>query len=100
MIAMDVTGFWTLIADARSQVPDPDDGAAIAERVNAILAAAPPDVASRAYRAVTGQDVPRDRVSISYPELDPSWDFDFDDWDQLRSRLPRLVALYQGHHGN
>lgn len=34
------------------------------------------------------------RVStIRYPELDPGWDFDFDDRAELKRRLPHLAAL-------
>jgi hypothetical protein len=34
------------------------------------------------------------RVStIQYPELDPGWEFDFDDRAEMKRRLPRLAAL-------
>jgi hypothetical protein len=51
-------------------------------------------IASRAYRAATGEELPRRAGRIKYPELDPGWDFDFDDRAEMARRLPRLTALF------
>ena len=49
----------------------------------------------QAYRSVTGADgLPRPADPVAMPELDPDWDFDFDDWAEMERRLPRLAALH------
>jgi len=50
-------------------------------------------IALKAHRAATGQNLPDRVFTIRYPELDPEWDFNFDDLTELRRRLPRLAAL-------
>ncbi|WP_406096936.1 DUF4240 domain-containing protein [Streptomyces sp. NBC_01013] len=47
-----------------------------------------------AYREATGETLPPDSFTIDYPALDPEWDFDFDDAEQVALRLPKLDALY------
>jgi len=51
-------------------------------------------IASRAHRAATGEDLPPHPFPIRHPELDPAWDFDFDDRIEMKQRLPRLAALF------
>lgn len=51
-------------------------------------------IAWTAYEAATGRALPADSFTISYPELDPSWAFDFDDAEETTVRLPRLSALF------
>ncbi|MFI7352941.1 DUF4240 domain-containing protein [Streptomyces avidinii] len=51
-------------------------------------------IAWTAYEAGTGRELPADSFTISYPVLDPSWDFDFDDNEEMAARLPRLSALF------
>ncbi|MFH8388039.1 hypothetical protein ACH4E7_45445 [Kitasatospora sp. NPDC018058] len=51
-------------------------------------------IAWTAHRAATGEELPNDAFTIRYPELDPEWDFDFEDGDKLGRRLPRLADLY------
>ncbi|HEY9368316.1 DUF4240 domain-containing protein [Streptomyces sp.] len=51
-------------------------------------------IAWDAYETVTGAELPSDAFTITYPELDPDWDFDFDDHDRVAARLPRVAALY------
>jgi hypothetical protein len=36
-------------------------------------------IASRAYRAATGEELPHRAATIRYPQLDPACAFDFDD---------------------
>lgn len=50
-------------------------------------------IAYRAHRQATGEDYPDCVFTIRDPELDPEWDFDFDDRTEMRRRLPRLAAL-------
>jgi Protein of unknown function (DUF4240) len=50
-------------------------------------------IAWHAHRAATGEDLPPGAFTVRYPELDPAWDFDFDDDAEMRRRLPRLSAL-------
>jgi hypothetical protein len=51
--------------------------------------------ASLAYEQVTGTDeLPDEGFVIEYPDLDPDWDFDYDDVAEMQRRLPRLVALF------
>jgi Protein of unknown function (DUF4240) len=54
-------------------------------------------IASRAYRAATGEELPRRALRVKYPELDPGWDFDFEDQAEMARRLPRLAALFLGY---
>jgi len=51
-------------------------------------------IASKAHRAATGEELPPHRFPIRYRELDPAWDFDFDDRTGMKRRLPRLAALF------
>nr|WSX50810.1 DUF4240 domain-containing protein [Streptomyces sp. NBC_00974] len=51
-------------------------------------------IAWTAYETATGRELPADSFTISYPPLDPSWDFDFDDTAETAARLPRLSALF------
>ncbi|MFI6606747.1 DUF4240 domain-containing protein [Streptomyces sp. NPDC050507] len=51
-------------------------------------------VAWDAYREATGEELPQDAFTIDYPDLDPEWDFDFDDAERVALRLPGLDALY------
>ncbi|MFF3650222.1 DUF4240 domain-containing protein [Streptomyces sp. NPDC002181] len=51
-------------------------------------------IAWTAYESATGRELPADSFTISYPALDPSWDFDFDDTALTSTRLPRLSALF------
>ncbi|WP_043515865.1 MULTISPECIES: DUF4240 domain-containing protein [unclassified Actinoplanes] len=50
------------------------------------------NVASNAYLAATGHELPHDAFTIRYPELDFTWDFD--DEAEMRQRLPRLTDLH------
>jgi Protein of unknown function (DUF4240) len=50
-------------------------------------------IAYRAHRKATGEEFPMLVSAIQYPELDPGWDFDFDDRAEMKRRLPRLAAL-------
>ncbi|MFL6117102.1 MAG: DUF4240 domain-containing protein [Catenulispora sp.] len=51
-------------------------------------------MASRAFTKATGQE-DSSRYTVVYPDLDPSWNFDFDDSAEMRRRLPRLTQLYR-----
>jgi hypothetical protein len=53
-------------------------------------------IASRAYRIVTGGELPGRSFRIEYPELDSEWGFDFEDRAEMARRLPRLAALFLG----
>ncbi|MFD3487553.1 DUF4240 domain-containing protein [Streptomyces sp. NPDC058665] len=171
--------FWRLIEAAREQVPDPEDGEAVADRASELLAARPveeivaaqqtlwnvlgdsytnplwaaaylinggcsddgfdyfrgwllsqgeevyarvvaaPDtlaelpvvraastngmefecesvlsISWNAHLKVTGEELPADSFTIRHEELDPAWNFDFDDRAEMRHRLPGLSALY------
>ncbi|MFI0242593.1 DUF4240 domain-containing protein [Streptomyces sp. NPDC016845] len=52
-------------------------------------------IAWHAHLAATGGEIPDTVSTARYPDLDPAWDFDFDDSDELARRLPRLAALYE-----
>ncbi|MGW3980100.1 DUF4240 domain-containing protein [Streptomyces mirabilis] len=47
-----------------------------------------------AYQSTTGNEPPRDTFTIRYPDLDPEWNFDFDDHERIAARLPRIAAVY------
>jgi hypothetical protein len=49
-----------------------------------------------AHITATGRQLPADAFTIRYPGLDPAWDFDFDDREEMTRRLPRLAALCLG----
>ncbi|MGW1065682.1 DUF4240 domain-containing protein [Streptomyces aureus] len=51
-------------------------------------------IAWNAHITATGGQLPTDAFTIRYPELDPAWDFDFDDRGEMARRLPGLAALY------
>ncbi|MFI5876818.1 DUF4240 domain-containing protein [Streptomyces sp. NPDC051445] len=51
-------------------------------------------IAWNAHSTATGEQLPADAFTIRYPQLDPAWDFDFDDRGEMTRRLPRLAALY------
>ncbi|MFI5615978.1 DUF4240 domain-containing protein [Streptomyces sp. NPDC051567] len=53
-------------------------------------------IAWSAYKTATGRELPDGSFTIRYPALDPSWGFDFDDTEEMTSRLPRLSALLTG----
>lgn len=176
---MNETVLWSLIADARSTVPDPSDSEAVAAEAAALLSTRPPaeivatqqvlwdvlvssytnplwaaaylinggcsddgfdyfrgwlltqgretyesvlaspdtladlpeviaaaesglefeceaalSIAWDAHIKATGMQLPQDAFRIRYPELDPAWDFDFDDSTELAARLPRLATLF------
>ncbi|PWR11153.1 hypothetical protein DKT68_06840 [Micromonospora acroterricola] len=80
----------------RQAAAEADDGALFAESVNY--------VASEAYEQVTGGDddafyeamKARQHVAVGIDEArepDMGEDFDFDDDDEMRRRLPRLAEL-------
>ncbi|MFJ4670546.1 hypothetical protein [Kitasatospora purpeofusca] len=48
----------------------------------------------KAHRTATGADLPDDSFTSHCPELDPDWDFDFGDGEELGRRLPRLAEFY------
>lgn len=52
-------------------------------------------IAWHAHLSVTGHEIPATVPTARYSDLDPGWDFDFDDSDELARRLPRLAALYE-----
>lgn len=176
---MDTQQFWKLIEEARSRVPAPDNGDAVAEQAAALLALRPPreiiaadrilsglmadsyrsplwgaayvinggcsddgfdyfrgwlitqgretferiiadpdalaglpavrafaadgldiwceealSIAWTAHQTATGEELPNDGFSIRLPDLDPDWNFDFDDREEMSRRLPRLTKLY------
>ncbi|MGW2449121.1 DUF4240 domain-containing protein [Streptomyces sp. NPDC001675] len=51
-------------------------------------------IAWNAHVTATGEQLPTDAFTIRYPQLDPAWDFDFDDRGEMTRRLPRLAALH------
>lgn len=51
-------------------------------------------IAWNAHITATGEQLPAEAFTIRHPELDSSWNFDFDDRDEMACRLPRLAALY------
>ncbi|MEV6717042.1 DUF4240 domain-containing protein [Lentzea sp. NPDC051208] len=79
---------------------DPDSLAALPEVVAAAESGMEFDgqealsIAWNAHLKATGMQLPQDAFRIRYPDLDPDWDFDFDDSAEMASRLPRLAALY------
>jgi hypothetical protein len=46
-----------------------------------------------ACQQATGQELPDVSFTVRYPELDPDWDFDRDDDQEIRWPLPRLASL-------
>ncbi|WP_042369500.1 DUF4240 domain-containing protein [Streptacidiphilus neutrinimicus] len=52
-------------------------------------------IAWDAHQTATGEEPPSNSFTIRYPALDPEWNFNFDDRDELARRLPRLTALYR-----
>ncbi|MGW4757217.1 DUF4240 domain-containing protein [Streptomyces chartreusis] len=52
-------------------------------------------IAWNAHIAAAGNQLPADQPKIEYPQLDPAWNFAFDDRDEMARRLPRLAALFR-----
>lgn len=50
-------------------------------------------IAWNAHTRATGRQLPDGAFTIRYPKLDPTWNFDFDDRNEMTRRLPRLAAL-------
>ncbi|MDX3073330.1 DUF4240 domain-containing protein [Streptomyces sp. MI02-7b] len=46
-----------------------------------------------AHLTATGEELPGDVFTISYPDLDPAWRFGFGDPAEMARRLPALSAL-------
>jgi hypothetical protein len=84
-----------------SAVADPDSLAALPDVVSAAESGAEfgceeaLSIPWNAHLAATGMKLPEDAFTIRYPDLDPAWDFEFDDSAELAARLPRLAALYE-----
>jgi hypothetical protein len=80
---------------------DPDSLAALPSVISAAESGAELEceaalnIAWDAHLAATGMKLPEDAFTIRYPELDPAWDFEFDDSAELAARLPRLAALVE-----
>ncbi|MFF3020693.1 DUF4240 domain-containing protein [Streptomyces sp. NPDC057939] len=51
-------------------------------------------IAWNAHISATGDQLPTSPSTIRYRELDPTWNFDFDDRDEMTRRLPGLAALH------
>ncbi|MCX4993470.1 DUF4240 domain-containing protein [Streptomyces sp. NBC_00568] len=51
-------------------------------------------IAWNAHITATGDQLPLEAPTIRYPQLDPAWNFDFSDSDEIARRLPHLTALY------
>ncbi|MEV6954143.1 DUF4240 domain-containing protein [Streptomyces sp. NPDC051183] len=51
-------------------------------------------IAWTAHESATGRELPSGSFTITYPDLDPSWSFDFDDSEETSTRLPRLSTLF------
>ncbi|MFF3215878.1 DUF4240 domain-containing protein [Streptomyces sp. NPDC002886] len=51
-------------------------------------------IAWNAHITATGDQPPPGTLTICYPQLDPAWNFDFSDSDEMARRLPGLAALY------
>jgi len=49
-------------------------------------------VPAQAYRAATGEELPAGAYTTRLPELVGDWDFD--DWPDMKRRLPRLTTLF------
>jgi Protein of unknown function (DUF4240) len=53
-------------------------------------------VAWSTYQQMTGEELPQDAFTISYPDLGPL-EWDFEDRAEFATRFPRLAALYFDH---
>lgn len=51
-------------------------------------------MASHAYTRATGQPIPH-TYTITCRDLDPAWNFEFDDRAEMNRRLPLLARLYE-----
>ncbi|MGW6688632.1 DUF4240 domain-containing protein [Streptomyces sp. NPDC054961] len=86
--------FTAALADPDSLADHPSVRAAAAGEDEELEDEDALSIAWTAYESATGRELPADSFTISYPPLDPSWDFDFDDAAELAPRLPRLSALF------
>ncbi|MFI9040946.1 DUF4240 domain-containing protein [Streptomyces sp. NPDC053726] len=93
LIAQGREVFERVVADPDTLAELPVIGAAAPEGLE-MECEAMLGIAWDAHRAATGEDMPDDSFTIDYPDLDPEWDFDFDDAERVALRLPKLDALY------
>ncbi|MFC5002216.1 DUF4240 domain-containing protein [Dactylosporangium cerinum] len=100
LIAQGRDTFERALADPDSLAGHPAVVAAAAEGRDDLEGEDILGVAWQAYRDVTGADgLPRPVDPVALPDLDPDWDFDFDDSAEMRRRLPRLAALHDYAEG-
>ncbi|WP_031514299.1 DUF4240 domain-containing protein [Streptomyces sp. NRRL F-5123] len=93
LVAQGRDAFERAVADPDTPVDHPTVRAA-AEGGNELEAEDFLAFPCNAYRQATGRELPRDSFTINYPDLDPAWNFSFDDHVKVAPRLPRLDALY------
>ncbi|MFE9399879.1 DUF4240 domain-containing protein [Streptomyces flavidovirens] len=93
LIAQGRTAFEQVIADADRLADLPAVHAAAAEGIE-LEGEQTLSIAWDAYERATGSELPSDAFTINYPNLDPAWNFDFDDHSRIAARLPRIAALY------
>ncbi|HSA52755.1 MAG TPA: DUF4240 domain-containing protein [Yinghuangia sp.] len=82
-------------------VDDPDTLAELAviqeaavDRLDSMDCEAMLGVGWDAHRVVAGADLPNDGWTVTHRPREPEWEFDFEDQDEMRRRLPRLARLF------
>jgi hypothetical protein len=94
LIAQGRAAFEQVVADPDCLADLPAVRAAAAEGID--LECEPTlSMAWDAHKTATGAELPGNAFTINYPDLDPTWNFDFDDHDRIAARLPRIAALYR-----
>ncbi|NUK02936.1 DUF4240 domain-containing protein [Streptomyces lunaelactis] len=93
LITQGRTAFEQVIADTDRLADLPAVHAAAVEGID-LEGEQTLSIAWDAYERATGTELPSDAFTINYPNLDPAWDFDFDDHSRIAARLPRIAALY------
>ncbi|MET9518004.1 DUF4240 domain-containing protein [Streptomyces sp. NPDC002994] len=92
LIAQGRTAFEQVIADANHLADLPAVQAAAEAGID-LEGEQTLSIAWDAYERATGTELPSDAFTINYPNLDPAWNFDFDDHSRIAAQLPRIAAL-------
>lgn len=93
LIAQGRKVFERVVADPEALADLPAVRAAAAEGID-LDCEETLSIAWDAHETATGEKLPSDAFTIRYPDLDPDWNFDFDDRAEMTRTLPKLAVLY------
>ncbi|WP_413092564.1 hypothetical protein [Streptomyces phaeochromogenes] len=63
--------------------PEPRKGLPQANHAHVLWSGGAKAIESNAYRTASGQELPSNFFTVSYPALDPAWNFSFEDHNRI-----------------